>query len=177
MVWNEMAVVGRIARTHGLRGHLIVNLETDFPEDRFRPGAEVFVQRGDHVEALRIASVRQQGDRPVIAVEGVGTIEEAERLSGSELRIPRECLHPLPDGTFYHHDLVGCRVETVNGVAVGVVADVDTASSGSRLVVLGSGGEILIPIAAAICRSIETRQKKIVIDPPEGLLELNARPG
>jgi 16S rRNA processing protein RimM len=177
MVWDEMAVVGRIARTHGLRGQMIVNLETDFPDERFRPGSEVFVQRGGDIEALRIASVRRQGGRPVIAVDGVSTIDEAERLAGLELRVPADRLRPLPDGTFYHHDLVGCRVEMGDGTVVGVVRDVDTASGGSRLVVDGARGEILIPIAAEICRSIDPRAKRIVIDPPEGLLDLNARPG
>jgi 16S rRNA processing protein RimM len=177
MVWDEMAVVGRIARTHGLRGQVIVNPETDFPDARFRPGAEVFVQRGGTIETLRIASVRQQGGRPVIAVEGVSTIDEAEQLGGLELRVPADQLQQLPAGTFYHHDLVGCRVETRDGTVVGVVRDVDTAWGGSRLVVDGKRGEILIPIAAEICRSIEPRAKRIVIDPPEGLLELNARPG
>src|SRR5262245_56114912 len=132
MVWDEMALVGRIARTHGLRGQVVVNLETDFPDERFRPGSELFVRRGGSIEALTISSARMQGDRPVIAVEGVGTIDEAEQLAGLELRIPVDRLQPLPGGTFYHHDLVGCRVETVDGTQVGVVRDVDTALGGSR---------------------------------------------
>jgi 16S rRNA processing protein RimM len=174
MVWDEMALVGRIARTHGLRGQVIVNLETDFPEERFRPGSELFVRRGAAVEALTIASVRLQGDRPVIAVDGIGTIEQAEALAGLELRIPVDRLQPLPGGTFYHHDLIGCRVETVDGADVGIVSEVETASGGSRLVVDGRRGEILIPIAAEICRRVDVAAKRIVIDPPEGLLDLNA---
>jgi 16S rRNA processing protein RimM len=177
MIWDEMALVGRIARTHGLRGQMVVNLETDFPDERFRPGSELFVRRGGTIEALRVSSVRLQGDRPVIAVEGVRTIDEAEPLAGLELRIPVDRLQPLPPGTFYHHDLIGCRVETVEGTPVGVVRDVDTTSGGSRLVVEGREGEVLVPIATEICRVIEPGTKRIVIDPPEGLLELNRARG
>jgi 16S rRNA processing protein RimM len=177
MVWDEMALVGRIARTHGLRGQMVVNLETDFPDERFRPGSELFVRRGGSIEALTVSSMRLQGDRPVIGVEGVRTIDEAEQFAGLELRVPVERLRALPDGTFYHHDLVGCRVETVRGTPVGVVREVDTASGGSRLVVDGPEGEVLIPIAAEICRRIEPAAKRIVIDPPEGLLELNRASG
>src|SRR5262249_34991412 len=143
----------------------------------FRPGAELFVQRSGTIEALTISSMRLQGDRPVIGVEGIRTIDEAEPLAGLELRIPIDRLQPLLGGTFYHHDLVGCRVETLDGTAVGVVKDVDTASGGSRLVVDGSEGEILIPIAAEICRRVEPEAKRMVIDPPEGLLELNRASG
>jgi 16S rRNA processing protein RimM len=174
MIWDEMALVGRIARTHGLRGQMVVNLETDFPDERFRAGSELFVRRGGSIEALTVSSMRLQGDRPVIGVEGIRTIDEAEQLAGLELRIPVDRLRPLPGGTFYHHDLVGCRVETMDGTPVGVVRDVDSASGGSRLVVDGRDGEVLIPIAAEICRRIEPSEKRIVIDPPEGLLELNS---
>jgi len=177
MVWDEMALVGRIARTHGLRGQVVVNLETDFPDERFRPGSELFVRRGGAIEALKVSSARLQGDRPVIAIEGVGTIDEAEAFAGLELRVPVDRLQVLPPGTFYHHDLIGCRVETVDGRAVGVVRAVDSALGGSRLVVEGQHGEILVPIAAEICRVVEPAAKRIVIDPPDGLLDLNRPTG
>jgi 16S rRNA processing protein RimM len=71
--------------------------------------------------------------------------------------------------------LIGCRVETGSGAAVGVVRDVEGTVGGSRLIVDGgSRGEILIPLAAEICRAIDIAAQRIVIDPPEGLLELNA---
>jgi 16S rRNA processing protein RimM len=177
MVWNDMALVGRIARAHGLRGQVIVNLETDFPEERFQPGAELFVERAGRVEPLTITTVRFHRDRPVIGLRGVESMTEAEALAGLELRVPLNTLAPLPDGVFYRHDLIGCRVETTSGGTVGVVADVEGSMTGSRLVVDGTSGEVLIPLAAEICREIDPRAKRIVIDPPEGLIALNARSG
>jgi 16S rRNA processing protein RimM len=174
MVWDDLAVVGRIARAHGNRGQVIVNLETDFPEERFQAGAEVFVQRQGRIEPLRVTSVRFQHDRPVLGVAGVETMNDAEALAGLELRVPQDRLKALPAGSFYHHQLVGCRVETTAGIAVGTVSAVDAAFGGSRLVVDSGSGDVLIPLVADICPVIDVDGKRIVVDPPPGLLDLNA---
>jgi 16S rRNA processing protein RimM len=173
MNFSAMAVVGRIARAHGNRGQVIVNLETDFPSQRFRPGAELFVKRGGSVGALRIASVRFQHERPVIAFDGIETMDDAEELAGLELHVPAESLMPLPGGTYYHHDLVGCAVETRDGRPIGRVREVESGAGGSRLVVDGDRGEVLIPMAAEICVDVDVAAKRIVIVAPQGLLELN----
>ena len=169
-----MAVVGRIARAHGNRGQVIVDVDTDFPAERFRPGAELFVERGGAIEALTIATMRFQHDRPVLAIVGVDTMDAAEALAGLELRVPMEALTELPAGLFYRHELVGCRVELASGDRVGMVSGVEGTIGGSRLVVEGANGEILIPLAADICTTIDVVARRIVIAPPEGLLELNA---
>jgi 16S rRNA processing protein RimM len=172
--WDAMAAVGTIARAHGIRGQVIVNLHTDFPEERFKPGATLFTRRGDDVSAISLTTVRFQNGRPVIGIAGVETMNDAERLAGLELRVPMEELAPLPEGTFYHHDLIGCQVVTGGGATVGTVEGVEGTSTGSRLVVAGAAGEILIPLADEICRTIDVAGKRIVIEPPEGLLDLNA---
>src|SRR6266850_3575413 len=159
-----MAVVGRVARAHGLRGQVIVNLETDFPEARFQPGAELFIERGGAVTALRLTTVRFHRDRPVIGIEGVMTVDDAETLAGSELRVPADQLAPVPAGSFYRHDLVGCRVETRDGRAVGTVSGVEGTMAGSRLVIDGARGEILIPLADDICPTIDVDAKRIVVE-------------
>jgi len=168
-----MAVVGYIARAHGIRGQVIVNPETDFPEQRFRPGATVFAKVGSSVDALVVTTVRFHNGRPVIGLEGVESMNDAERLAGLELRVPVEELAVLPAGSFYRHDLVGCRVVTGRGDEVGMVEGVEGTVGGSRLVVAGARGEILIPLATEICRTIDVPGKRIVIEPPEGLLDLN----
>jgi 16S rRNA processing protein RimM len=176
--WDEMAVVGQIARTHGIRGHVVVNLETDFPDARFHPGAELFMKRrGAQVDVERIilTTVRFHQGRPIIGIEGVDDMNAATMLAGAELRVPVDRLTVLPDGTFYRHDLVGCAVETVSGHVVGTVKAVEGAVDGSRLVVDGERGEILVPLVSDICTAIDPEAKRIVIAPPEGLLELNER--
>jgi 16S rRNA processing protein RimM len=168
-----MALVGRIARAHGIRGQVIVNAETDFLEERFHPGAELFVECRGVVEPLTLTTVRFQNGRPVVGVAGIETMNDAQTLAGLELRVPIERLAQLPAGTFYRHDLIGCRVETTHGEGVGIVEDVEGSVGGSRLVVKGTRGEMLIPLVATICTLVDAGQKRIVIDPPDGLLELN----
>jgi len=181
--WNECAVVGRVARAHGNRGEVIVNPDTDFIEDRFAVGSELLVRRAAVGQAssppvvrVRIAAMRVHRGRPIIAIEGVVTMNDAEAMAGAELRVPVGELETLPDGTYYRHDLIGCRVETVRGQAVGEVVKVEGDLGLSRLVVDAPGGEVLVPLAQAICVVIDIAARRIVIDPPEGLLEVNRRP-
>jgi 16S rRNA processing protein RimM len=171
-----MAVVGRVARPHGLRGQMILDPETDFPDERFQPGGELFVQVDGVVAALTVTSARFHRGRPIISVSGVESIERAQEFAGREVRVPMETLLPLPAGSFYRHDLAGCRVETTGGQLVGLVKEVEATNGASRLVVQApDGDEVLIPFVDEICRLIEVGDRRIVIEPPEGLLELNKR--
>jgi 16S rRNA processing protein RimM len=175
--WDAMAVVGSIARAHGNKGDVIVNPETDFLEERFRAGAVFATWRGNALEHIVVDSVRFQQGRPVMHVRGVDSIEAAEALAGAEMRIPVAELIALDEGRYYRHDLVGCRVELVDGLKVGTVASVESDAGNDRLVVEGERGEVLVPMAAPIVRRVDIAARRIVIDPPEGLLELNERSG
>jgi 16S rRNA processing protein RimM len=171
--WDDMVVVGRVARTHGLAGQVIVNPETDFIEERFAVGATLITRSATGEETLTVTSFRVQGGRPVVGFDGFTSVEDAERLAGRELRVPEESLQPLEPGSFYHHQLIGCAVELNDGTRIGEVGRVEGGIGGSRLVVAGRAGEILIPLAAAICVEIDVGARRIRIDPPEGLLDLN----
>ncbi|HEX7486776.1 MAG TPA: ribosome maturation factor RimM [Vicinamibacterales bacterium] len=173
--WHECAMVGRVARAHGNRGQVIVNPETDFVEQRFQVGAELLARRADRIERVRVTAMRMHLGRPIVALDGVLTMDDAEAMAGVELRVPVTELEPLPDGMFYRHDLVGCRIETTSGATVGDVTAVDGELGASRLVVKEPGGEVLIPLVQAICVVIDIAARRIVIDPPDGLLELNRR--
>jgi 16S rRNA processing protein RimM len=171
--WDDMAVVARVARPHGLRGEVVLNAETDFAAERFCPGAVLHVGRDGRVETLRVRSAWFQRGRPVVAFDGMDSIEAVEGLAGLELRVPLEGLAPLPEGCYYRHDLVGCRVETVEGAEVGVVVRVEGELEASRLVVEREGEQILVPMVDAICRAVDVGQRRIAIAAPDGLLELN----
>ena len=171
--WDDMVLVGRIARPHGLRGNVVVNPETDFVDERFRVGATLQTRGAAGEETLTVSAVRIQGGRPIVGFEGFSTIEDVERLAGQELRVPEDALPVLEPGRFYHHQLVGCVVETVAGAEVGRVERVEGGAGGSRLVIAGHDGEVLVPLAAEICVEIDPAVRRIRIDPPEGLLDLN----
>ena len=179
--WEAMIVVGRIARAHGNRGQVIANVETDFPDVRFRPGNGLHVLTGGRRRRLEIAAVRFHAGRPVLTLAGIATMDQAEALAGLELRVPESELPRLPPGSFYHHALTGCAVHTVAGADVGTVAAVGGVAGAQRLVVRRAGdpdgatGEIDVPLAASICVEVDPERRVIVVDPPEGLLELNRR--
>ncbi len=168
--------MGRIARPHGLRGQVIVNPETDFPGERFHPGAELFVNRSGRAEPITITTVRFQQERPVIGLRGVEDMNAAAGLAGAELRVPIDRLAILPPDTFYRHDLIGCAVETTarhrRRPRRGCRRHDGREPAGRDA---EGGGELLVPLAAEICKVIDPAAKRIVIDPPDGLLELNAR--
>jgi 16S rRNA processing protein RimM len=172
-VWDDMVLVGRIGRPHGLRGHVAVNPETDFVEERFRPGAILWMRIEGREASFTIASVRLKNGRPVIAFEGLTRREDVEPLAGLELRVPEGALRPLEPGRFYEHQLVGCVVETTGGAVLGRVVRVEGGLGGSRLVVDGTRSEILIPLVVDICVDIDVTAKRIRIEPPEGLIDLN----
>lgn len=167
-------VVGRVARPHGIRGQVVVNPETDFGETRFRPGSVLQASRAGETFDVTIVASRPYDGRWVIGFEGVESIDDAETLRGVELLIPEEALTPLEEGRYYLHDLVGCRVVTTGGEAVGDVARVDSGGGPALLVVLTALGEALVPFADTICRRVDVAAKIIVIEPIEGLLDLNA---
>lgn len=169
---SELLLVGRVARAHGNKGQVIVNPETDFPEARFAEGNSLIVEHAGATTTRRIASVRFQQGRPIIALDGVATMNDAEALAGAELKVPAADVPPLPERTFYRHDLVGCEVKDTGGRTIGRVTDVEGPMEQSRLVVATVRGEALIPMVEGICVSVDTASREIVVDPPEGLLDL-----
>jgi 16S rRNA processing protein RimM len=170
-----MVLVGRIARPHGLRGQVIVTPETDFVEERFREGATFWTRSSRGDEQLTGTTSRVQNGRPVVGFAGFASIEDVERLAGLDLRVPGDTLTPLGAGAYYQHELVGCVVETSSGERVGEVRRVEGGSGASVLNVSGPRGEVLIPLAVDICVDVDTANRRIRIEPPDGLLELNQK--
>lgn len=170
---EDLVLIGRVARAHGNKGQVIVNLDTDFPEERFKAGEVILVGAAKTPRAIR--GVRFHQGRPILALDGIETMTDAEALSGAELKVPAATVQALPEGTFHHYDLIGCEVRDTAGQRIGQVGDVEGTMEMSRLVVDGVRGEILIPLVADICVAVDVAARTIVVDPPEGLLDLNER--
>ena len=168
----DLLLVGQVARAHGNKGEVIVNLATDFPAQRFVVGHVLVVEHAGKTVERRIAAVRFQQGRPIVALDGIVTMNDAEALAGADLKMPASALAPLPGGTFYRHDLVGCEVKDTADRVIGRVTDVEGPLEQSRLVVATDRGEVLIPMVDEICVKVDPAAKTIVVDPPEGLLEL-----
>ena len=173
--WDDAILIGVIARTHGNRGEVIVNSETDFPGERFGEGARLLSRAKDgRLGTLDVAAMRMHQGRPVILFKGIGSMDEAELLAGTELRVAADDRDAelLEAGQYFHRDLIGCAVVTDNGVPIGEVTAVEGEGQATRLVVRSRRNEMLIPFADDIC-TVDVAGKRIVVRPPEGLLELN----
>jgi len=173
--WDDAVLIGVVARTHGNKGEVVVNPETDFPDVRFRAGAQLMTRRKDGSPAtLEVASMRMHQGRPVILFSGIGSMDDAELLAGLELRVPEGELESdvLEPGEYFHRDLIGCEVVTDTGESIGSVTAVEGGGNATRFVVRGRRGDVLIPFADEIC-TVDLAAKRITVRPPEGLLELN----
>ena len=171
--WDDMITVGRVVRPHGRKGQVVIAPETDFAPDRFRPGGEIWRTTDGRVEPLRIVDSRPLERRWVVGFETVNSIDAAEALRDDELRVPADTLRPLGPQRYYVHELAGCRVETIDGRPVGRVDRVELGTGTPTLIVAGTRGEVLVPLAEDICRRVDVAERVIVIEPPEGLLDLN----
>jgi 16S rRNA processing protein RimM len=169
MTTDDLLLVGRVARPHGIRGHVIVNPETDFMDDRFRAGQVLLVGPAGDPRDREIREVRFHAGRPIVAFTGVETVDDAEALAGAELWVRQAALAPLPEGTFYRHDLVGCEVRDTTGALVGVVTAIEGTLERSYLVV---DRDVMIPLVENICVDVDLAARRVTVDPPQGLLEL-----
>ena len=173
--WDDAILVGVVARTHGNRGEVVVNVETNFPEERFREGAQLMTRLIDGSPAtMEVATMRMHQGRPVILFKGIRSMNDAELLAGRELRVAEDDSDAdrLEPGEYYHRDLIGCEVVTDSGESIGQVTAVDDGHGQTRLVVRSRRNEVMIPLVDDIC-TVDIAAKRITVRPPEGLLEVN----
>lgn len=169
---SELVIIARAVRPRGLKGEVVAELLTDFP-DRFQDVEElVLVSPNGERQAGRLEDFWFQNDRVVVKLAGYDDVETAKELVGFELAVPESERVPLPEDHYYDWELEGCAVK-VGDESIGKVASVLRTGGAEILVIVDEGGkERLIPFADSIVVEIDTDGKTIVVDPPEGLLDL-----
>jgi 16S rRNA processing protein RimM len=169
-------VVGRIAKAHGVTGELVVDVRTDDPDKRFRQGQTLLGRagRGGGERTFVIVAVREHSGRLLVRLEGVTDRDAAEALRGTLFLVESDDLPPItePD-EYYDHQLEGLAVRTVDGAAVGTIAEVLHTAAGELLSVkTPEGREILVPFVTAIVPRVSLADSVVEIDPPDGLLAI-----
>lgn len=169
-------VVGRVAKSHGVRGELVVEVRTDEPEARFAPGARLRgrLPRAAEVREFTVESAREHSGRLLVFLAGVTDRTASDALRGMLFVIDSAELPPSEDpDEFYDHELEGLEVRLADGTVVGSVREVLHSAAGELLEVRAAddGREILIPFVTAIVPTVSLAEGVIVIDPPEGLLD------
>jgi 16S rRNA processing protein RimM len=173
----DHVVVGSVVRAHGIRGEVVVYVTTDEPEDRFVAGS-VLVTDPATAGPLTIESVRihtsSGADRLLIVFDGVFDRDGAERLRGVKLLVDAGTIKPSSDPDEFHDfELVGLTVELTTGEGIGTIARVNHGPGADMLIVnRPDGRQTLVPFVKAIVPTIDLAAGRVVITPPEGLLEL-----
>jgi 16S rRNA processing protein RimM len=172
---GSFIAIARIARTRGNRGEVVADLYTDNP-GRFDDLQEVWLEFDDGRKQTRVKKALEDAwdhkGRKILKFAGLDTISAAETVVGCWVTVPADQAVKLPEGTYFNHDLVGCAVSGIDGTLIGTVKDVLDIADNTQLVVRGGGREYLIPAVKRICVEISITDKRIIIDPPEGLLDL-----
>ena len=168
---EDLVAIAKIVRSRGLRGELLADVLTDFPE-RFDGLENVIGLSPDGTRTdLKIEDSWFQKDRIVFRFFGFDSIDKADTLRGMAICIPESEAAELDEDEFFDWQLQGCEVETVDGERIGVVRELMRTGGTELLVVENAGREYLIPFAETICTDVDIESKKIRVDPPEGLLE------
>ena len=170
-------VVGHLNKAHGTKGELFVWPLTDHPESVYAPGAFVFVADSEGAEpdekigSLRIESVREFRNGFLVMLQGVADRDRAEELRGRYLLLPIEEIEPLAEGELFYHQLLGMEVVTKQGRRLGEITEVYELRPAAMLEVRGPEGEVMIPYLSHIVVDVDADAGRMIIDPPEGLLD------
>lgn len=168
--------IGRINNTHGIKGELRISPETDFAEERFRPGQVVaIVDKGQTLyEGATIQAARFHKGIYIVKFEDFDDINQVEVYKGARLMISEADLPDLEEGEYYHHQLLGLEVVTSDGQSIGQVKEVLNLPANDVFVVKRpkkQQQDALIPHIHDIVKDVDLDQGQIIIELMEGLID------
>jgi len=164
----EYLVVGFLRRPHGVRGEILMDVHTDFPE-RLKTGMTVFI--GDDYKPMIIASRRVHGEGMLIRFRGVRTPEDAGIYRNNWMFVPTANRPELPDGEYYHHQLIGLGVVTDEGFGLGTLVDIlETGANDVYVVRDENGKEILLPAIPPVILDIQLADRQMRVHLLDGLI-------
>lgn len=169
---EQMIIVGEITGAHGIRGQVKVESLTDFPETRFAPGVELYLQAQQRT--VKILAASQHKGLYLLTLDGIADRDAAQSLLHTYLLVSRDELPELPEGEYYHFQLVGLSVyegETL----LGELTEVMQTGANDVYIIKGAPGskhpEILLPALKSCIEKVELDTGRMYVNIPEGLLE------
>jgi 16S rRNA processing protein RimM len=172
----DLLVVGRIGKPQGIKGEVTVEIRTDDPDARFAAGSVLLTDPAER-GPLTVASARDHSGRLVVRFEDVADRNAAEALRGTLLMVDAATLPPPEDEDEFHdHVLRGMAAVLPSGAPLGEVVDVLHLPHGDVLAVRrdDDAAEVLVPFVTAMVPEVDVAGRRLVVDPPEGLLDLSA---
>jgi len=171
MTKDDCYELGKVVKTHGLKGELSIFLDVDVPEE-YEELASLLVERDGQLVPYFVESLNLQGQRGIVKLEEVGDINAASELVGCTLWMTLDNLPELEEDQFYYHEIVGYSVIDEATGPLGPVAGVATLPHQDLLVVDHLGHEVLIPINDDIVLGHDAEAKTLTVRLPEGLLDV-----
>lgn len=164
----EYLVVGYLRRPHGVKGEMLMDVHTDFPE-RLKSGMTLFV--GDQYQPMVVASRRPHASGLLVRFRGVKTPEEAGLYRNTWVYVPTANRPSLPEGEYYHHQLIGLNVVTDDGRDLGVLADIlETGANDVYVVRDAEGKDVLLPAIPPVILEVRLDERQIRVHLIEGLI-------
>jgi len=159
-------LIGRLQRVHGVDGEIAMRVLTDFPQ-RIRHGKQVFV--GENHQQMIIESVRPKAELLLLTFKGITTREAAQELTNLEVFVEARNLPKLPEGKYYHHQILGLQVYEGEELLGYISEIIETGANDVFAVRLTRGGELLIPNIPEVVLAVELEEKRMLVHLMEGL--------
>lgn len=167
--------IARIVNTFGIQGELKIISDTDFPEDRFAIGESLTILRDDQaIKTVKVEKLRQHKGTYIIKFEEFNNINEVEKLKNAWLAITEDQQHDLDEFEFYHHEIIGLKVYTLDGDYLGNVKEILALGSNDVWVIKRSEAnkpDALIPYISDVVKEVNLEDGKVVIELMEGLID------
>ena len=167
---DDYLIIGQVTSSWGNKGEVKVYILTDFP-DRFAQLNQISWFRDDLERRLTIEQTRKHKGMILVKFSGIDTVSEAEKLKQGYLRIPIDARVPLPEGHFYHFEIIGMAVVDRDGTPIGCIRDILETGS-NDIYVIDRGAEVndlLLPALKSVVLSVDTDKKVMTVEVPSGL--------
>lgn len=170
-----MIKIGKIVNTFGIRGQVKVVADTDFPEQRFAQGAILYVMKdADKLAQLEVDKAQVHKGTYLLSFKGYDNINQVEQFKNLWLAIDPEDQHELEEDAYYHHQIIGLKINTLDGTYLGKVKEILVLGSNDVWVIQRpepGKKDVLIPFIDDVVKQIDLTQGKITIDLMEGLVD------
>lgn len=161
----EYIVIGKLQRTHGVTGEIVLGIQTDFPE-RITSGKTVFL--GKNYKPFKITGTRPFNNNMLITLDGIKNREEAAELTNLEMFVLTKDLPELADGRYYHHQLIGMTVVDDNEQVLGNVRDIIVTGANDVYIIQDEKGiELLLPAVDSVIVEVNLNTRTMRVKPPE----------
>ncbi len=165
--------LGKIVKKYSFKGEVILRLDTDQPE-LYKDLNTIFLDLGKNLVPFFIEkSLFQKGNHLRIQFEDVYSESEADAILKTDVYLPIDMLPKLSGNKFYYHEVIGFILEDLNFGEIGRIESINDATAQPLFVTKSKDGEILIPMIDDFIKKIDRKQKKVWVETPEGLIEMN----